>query len=338
MVGVCDLDLARAQSIGQRFNIPAAFDSAEAMLQETQPDVVHVLLPPELHAIGAEKCLTAGSHIFVEKPFCITVEECRRVLAVAQRNGLQVGVNHNITYMPAFLELIKAAREWRLGAIEHVQVMFANPMPGLERGVHTHWMFGATDHLMLELGPHPMSICTRLLGRPVGASTAVSGELTLSNGVRFFRQWLTSLACERGTAQVTMSVGSGYYGVCVLVIGEDAQAFVDIRRNTFQILEKTPYRRLDDMVNGFRNAFSLARQSVRNLKMYTSGAMTFGPRYEQQGYSFRASIAAFYRSLAAGRTPRIDGAEGTAVIEACEMAIESAFTYMGHTEERSVAV
>ena len=101
---------------------------------------------------------------------------------------------------------------------------------------------------------------------------------------------------------------------------------------------KTPFLRCDDMVNGLRNAFSLARQSFRNLKMYTSGAMTFGPRYEQQGYSLRASIAAFYRALAAGRTPRIDGAEGAAVVEACEMAIESALHFLGQREEQGVAV
>ena len=160
----------------------------------------------------------------------------------------------------------------------------------------------------------------------------------LSNGVRFFKHWQTSLVCERGGAQCTLSVGGGYQSVAVHVVGEDAQAFVDLRRNTIQIIEKTPYLRLDDMVNGFRNSFALARRNLRNLKSYSLGAMGFGPRYEQQAFSFRASIAAFYRALAAGRVPRIDGAEGTAVVEACHMTIDSALDFAEQTEGRVVTV
>ncbi len=310
----------------------------ETMLQEVQPDVVHVLLPPELHASAAEKCLSAGAHVFVEKPFCVTVEECRRVQSMAQRNGLQIGVNHNVVFMPALLELIDAIRACRFGALEQVQVMFTIPMPGIETAAPIHWMFSATDRLMLEIGPHPLSICVRLLGRAMKASSAVSGELTLNNGVRFFKHWQTSLVCERGGAQCTISVGGGYQSVAVHVLGEDAQAFIDLRRNTLQIIEKTPYLRLDDMANGFRNSFALARTSLRNLQSYSLGAVGFGPRHEQQTFSFQASIAAFYRALAAGRAPRIDGAEGAAVVEACHLAIDSALAFAEQTEERVVAV
>ena len=254
-VAVCDLNLDRARALQQRYGIPAAFDSLETMLRESRPDVVHILLPPELHATAAEECLSAGCHVFVEKPFCVTVEECRAVEAIAARNGLQIGVNHNVVFMPAFLDLIQAIRDCRFGAIEQVQVMFTAPMPGIETAVPNHWMFSGTDRLMLELGPHPLSICIRLVGRALKASTAVSGELTLSNGVRFFKHWQTSFVCERGNAQCTFSVGGAYASIAVHVIGEDAQAFVDMRRNSIQIIEKTPYLRLDDAVNGWRNSW-----------------------------------------------------------------------------------
>ena len=324
MVAVCDVNLDRARAVQKKYGIPAVFDSLPAMLRETRPDVVHVLLPPEMHYSAGEECLASGCHLFMEKPFCVSVDECQGLEALAQRSGLQIGVNHNVVFMPAFLELIDAIRACRFGAIEQVQVMFTAPMPGIEKIVASHWMFGSTDRIMLEIGPHPMSIPIRLLGRATKASTAVSGEITLTNGVRFFKHWQTSLVCERGNAQVTFSVGGAYPAITVLVIGEDAQAFVDIRRNTIQILEKTPYLRMDDMVNGFRNSWAMARRNLSAIKTYSLGAVGFGPRYQQQSFSFRSSIAAFYRALAAGRTPRIDGAEGTRVVEACHLTIATA--------------
>jgi predicted dehydrogenase len=308
------------------------------MLRESRPDVVHILLPPELHATAAEECLSAGCHVFVEKPFCVTVDECRAVEAAAARNGLQIGVNHNVVFMPAFLDLIQAIRDCRFGAIDQVQVMFTAPMPGIETAVPNHWMFSGTDRLMLELGPHPLSICIRLVGRALKASTAVSGEVTLSNGVRFFKHWQTSFVCEHGNAQCTFSVGGAYASIAVHVIGEDAQAFVDLRRNSIQIIEKTPYLRLDDAVNSWKSSVAMARRNLRNMKQYSLGAVGFAPRYDQQGFSFHASIAAFYRALAAGRIPRIDGAEGTRVVEACQMTIDSAFAFAEQQEERVVTV
>ena len=322
----------------KKYGIPAVFDSLEAMLREARPDVVHVLLPPELHTAAGEECLAAGCHLFMEKPFCVTVDECRALEAQAQRAGLQIGVNHNVVFMPAFLELIDAIRACRFGAIEQVQVMFTAPMPGIETAVAKHWMFGSPERIMLEIGPHPISIYIRLLGRALKASTAVSGEVTLSNGARFFKHWQTSVVCERGNAQCTFSVGGAYPAITVLVIGEDAQAFVDIRRNTIQIFEKTPYLRMDDMVNGFRNSWAMTRRNLNAIKTYSLGAVGFGPRYEQQSFSFRSSITAFYRAMAAGRTPRIDGAEGTRVVEACHMTIDSGASFAEQREESVVAV
>ena len=335
---MCDIDLNKAQALQKTYGIPAAFDRLDTMLRQTRPDVVHVLLPPELHASGAEECLSAGAHLFVEKPFCVTVEECARVSAMAARNGLQIGVNHNVVFMPAFLDLLKAIRACRFGAIEQVQVMFTAPMPNLETAPAKHWMFGAPDRIILEIGPHPLSMCTRLVGRPLRASTAVSGEITLSNGAQFFKHWQTSLVCERGNAQCIFSVGGAYPTISAHVLGEDAQAFVDLRRNSIQIIEKTPYPRIDDMVNGWKNSLTTAGRNLRNLKTYSLGAVGFGPRYDQQSFSFQASVAAFYRALAAGKTPRIDAAEGSSVVEACQMTIESAIAFAEEKEERVAAV
>jgi predicted dehydrogenase len=332
------VDGSRASALQKAEGIPACFDRRDAMLQECRPDVVHVLLPPTMHASASETCLNSGCHIFVEKPLCITADECRRVQLLADRNGLEIGVNHNLTFMPAFLKLIDAVRAGRFGAIEQVQVMYTIPMPGLEAGPHSHWIFGGTERLMLEIGPHPLSICVRLLGQVVGASTAASGELKLSNGVRFFRTWQSSLVCERGAAQCTLSVGGKYFAAMVHVVGEDAQGLVDLRRNSIQIIEKTPYLRLDDMVNGWKTAYALARQNLHNFKAYALGAAGLGPPYQQQTMSVNASVGAFYRALAAGRSPRINGQEGAAVVEACQKTIDAALAYLAQQEGRVVGV
>jgi len=215
--------------------------------------------------------------------------------------------------------------------------MYNLPVPGIATGPHSHWMFGGMGNLMLEVGPHPISVICRLLGRAVSASTAVSGELTLTNGTQFFRTWQSSLVCERGAAQFVLSLGGGYQNTTVHVIGEDGEAFADLRRNTIRLSENNRYLRTGDLVDGWTNAFHLARQSCGNFLSYGLGTVGLRPSYQMQNFSVKNSLADFYQALRSGRPPVIGVAEGTAVVEACELVINSARVFASQIGGERVA-
>ncbi len=259
LVGVTDLNYERAVAVQKQAGIANAYRDVDTMLRECRPQIVHVLLPPTAHCEAAVKCLEAGSHVFAEKPFCVTVEECRRVGVLAKSLGLKVGVNHNMAFTPAMMRLIGEIRTNRLGALEHVTVMYTIPMPGLAKSPATHWMFGETGRIMLEIGPHPVSIICRLLGGVKDANTAVSGEITLMNQTRFFSTWMSTLVCERGTANLVLSTGGGYSSGSVQVAGQDGTAFVDLSRDTLRVTEKTRYIRAVDLADGLSNGISVMR-------------------------------------------------------------------------------
>jgi predicted dehydrogenase len=324
IVAVCDLNYEKAVALQRQEGIAKAYADADTMLRETSPQIVHVLLPPAAHCEAAQTCLAAGSHVFVEKPFCVTVEECRRVGDLAASLGLKVGVNHNLAFMPGMIRLIEEIRNLRLGAVEHVAVLYSIPMPGLARSPATHWMFGESGRIMLELGPHPVSIVCRLLGAVKNASTAVSGEITLTNKTRFFSTWMSSMVCERGTAILVLSTGGGYSCGSVHVIGQDGEAFVDLSHNTIRISEKNRYIRAGDLTDGMRNGLSVARQGLGNFMAYGLGATGLRTPYDLQVISVKNSLDNFYNAVRSGHSPTVGAAEGTAVIEACCLIIDGA--------------
>jgi predicted dehydrogenase len=324
IVGVTDLNFERAVAVQKQEGIGKAYPDLDTMLSDCKPQIVHVLLPPAAHCEGAIKCLEAGSHVFVEKPFCVTVEECHRVRDLAKSLGLRVGVNHNLAFMPGMMRLIEEIRNLRLGAIEHVTVTYTIPIPGLAKNPATHWMFGETGRIMLELGPHPVSIICRLLGAVKEASTAVSGEITLTNKTRFFSSWVSSMRCERGTASLVFSTGGGYFCGSVQVIGQDGVAFVDLGRNTVRISEKNRYIRGADLVDSLSNGFSVARQGFRNFVAYSLSATGLGKPYGLQETSVKNSLENFYDAVRHGHAPTVGADEGTDVIEACYMIIDGA--------------
>jgi predicted dehydrogenase len=102
LIAGCDLDEQKGRAFQQQVNAAHCFQDLKTMLDRVSPDVVHVLLPPAAHAQAAELCLAAGSHVLVEKPFCISSEECRMVQKAAERAERQVGSTTTSLTCPDF--------------------------------------------------------------------------------------------------------------------------------------------------------------------------------------------------------------------------------------------
>ena len=177
---------------------------------------------------------------------------------------------------------------------------------------------------MLEIGPHPVSVIYRLLGKVTQCIAQASGEMTLANGTLFYHTWQSSLVCERGTAQFLLSVGKSYPNTWIHILGQDGEAFIDLARYIVRVSERNRYLRVGNLLDGTRSAASLLRQTFSNFHRYSLGAMGLRPPYTWQEVSIRNSIAAFYRALTAGDAVPVGAVEGTDVVKACEWVASNA--------------
>jgi predicted dehydrogenase len=73
--------------------MPHAYGSVEALLAHPGLQVVHNCTPNHLHAQINRQILRAGKHVFSEKPLCMTAEEARELVALAQAAGVVHGVS-----------------------------------------------------------------------------------------------------------------------------------------------------------------------------------------------------------------------------------------------------
>src|ERR1051326_6827164 len=95
LVAVCDREELMARQLRERLNLPAHFTDVEDLLEEADPDIVHVTSPPQSHYSVGMKCLEAGCHVYVEKPFTVYYNEAEELISLAQRKGLKVTVGNN---------------------------------------------------------------------------------------------------------------------------------------------------------------------------------------------------------------------------------------------------
>lgn len=72
------------------------FGDYEQMLRQGGFDVVDITVPNHVHSRFACLALDAGSHVFLEKPIGLTLEQCDALIATAERTGRLVAVNHEL--------------------------------------------------------------------------------------------------------------------------------------------------------------------------------------------------------------------------------------------------
>jgi predicted dehydrogenase len=114
VVAACDRELLMAKQLCERFAVPNAVADLDDVLA-LKPDAVHITTPPETHFPIAKKCLLAGVHVYVEKPFTITAPETEQLIDLATERNLLLTAGHDLQFSHAAMEMRRLVREGYTG-------------------------------------------------------------------------------------------------------------------------------------------------------------------------------------------------------------------------------
>lgn len=92
------------------------------MLAETKLDIVDVVTPSHTHLEIARDALNAGCHLLLEKPMAIKVEDCRAIIALAQKNKRHLAVGHEMRLSPQWGEIKRIIEQGTIGEPQYVLV------------------------------------------------------------------------------------------------------------------------------------------------------------------------------------------------------------------------
>lgn len=93
VVAICGLQESSTKESAQKLNIPHYYHDVDQFLGHEGLQVVHNCTPNHLHAEINRKILRAGKHVFSEKPLCLTMEEARELVSLADEAGVVHGVS-----------------------------------------------------------------------------------------------------------------------------------------------------------------------------------------------------------------------------------------------------
>ena len=124
VVALADINPIAARSRRDEF-YPSAeiYADHRALLARADITVVEIATHTAVRGAQIRDALNAGKHVLSQKPFTFDLAEGRRLVALAKRKGLHLGVNQNGRWAPHFAALLVAVRSGVLGDIHTLDMV-----------------------------------------------------------------------------------------------------------------------------------------------------------------------------------------------------------------------
>jgi len=101
------------------------YDEYDAALASGAFDAVYIAVPNALHADYAVRALEAGVHALVEKPLAVSVAECERMIAAADRGHAFLMTAYRLHCEPGTIEALRLVREGAIGTPRLFSAVFS---------------------------------------------------------------------------------------------------------------------------------------------------------------------------------------------------------------------
>ena len=102
------------------------FKAYEPLFASKDIDAVYIATPPYFHPDHLEAAITAGKHVYLEKPVAVDVPGAKRIMALGEKmkGKLSLAVGFQIRYASPYVLLEKRIREGQIGSLVSAQIHY----------------------------------------------------------------------------------------------------------------------------------------------------------------------------------------------------------------------
>jgi predicted dehydrogenase len=175
VTGILGSSEAKSRAAAERWGVPRAYGSFEAVLSDPEARVVHLGVPNRLHAPMATAALEAGKHVLCEKPLAMTADESASLAALARSRPRQVAVVcYNVRFYPLCIEARELVRRGELGRVLHIGGSYVQDWLLLPTDYNWRVLVeeGGALRAMADIGSHWLDLAQWIAGERVIALCA----------------------------------------------------------------------------------------------------------------------------------------------------------------------
>jgi predicted dehydrogenase len=294
LAGIADTDIETATSVARTYNAPA-FESYEALIENTEPIALIISTPTSTHASIANQIASKYDRIrglLIEKPLASTLEDGKKVAEVLKKKGIVTLVSHSEIYNPIVTKALSLIETDAIGTprtVIHDRRGFVDPL-----------RIASLGDVYEDIGVHDFDIMARISKGTASLYARGNSE----NGI--YNSGTIMVDFETG-AQHVFHLSRQYTGRrrYMDVSGTKGSLVLDLFGQIIKIqhLDQAPMAASDTIRLPERGA---------TIKVY--------------GEPVREVINDFIACIKTGRTPRVNIDDGLSALKIVEAARESSHT------------
>lgn len=162
-----DVQLNRLTAARKRHPATKMTQDAQDILDDPEVTAVVIATPVTTHFSLAKRALEANKHVLIEKPMTRTVAESEELIAIAEKRGLVLMVDHTFIYTGAVRKIKELIDVGELGSLYYYDSVRVN------LGLFQHDI-----DVLWDLAPHDLSILTFLVPQAPRSVSATGADHT----------------------------------------------------------------------------------------------------------------------------------------------------------------
>ncbi|MHC5538311.1 Gfo/Idh/MocA family protein [Singulisphaera rosea] len=299
VIAVASPTEGRSARFAAERGIPHAFRDVRELLDLKAVDLVVLGLPNDRHCEVVVQAAEAGKHVVVEKPMAPSLAECDRMIAACEAAGVILGYAEELCFAPKYVRLKQLVDEGALGKIHLVKQSEKHDGP------HTPWFFDTSRSgggVTFDMGCHAVEFFRWILGKEkrIESVYAHMGTYVHADKTNGDDEAILILNFEGGAVGLAEESWTKPGGMDdrAEVFGSSGQAYADI------------------LFGNALRAYSRDGYGYAVEKAGDTKGWTFPVFEEVWNYGFPQEMEHFVDCVRNGKTPRENGHDGRAVVEA----------------------
>lgn len=169
VAAIASRDGDKAKQTAEEMNIPTAYDSYEALLEDDSIDVIYIPLPNHLHKEWTIRAAEAGKHILCEKPLALTEHEAVEMAEAADKGGVLLSEAFMYRYHPRYQTIKDLIASGAIGEVRGIRSAFTFNSSSNKTNVRYNKDWGGGS--IYDVGCYPVNAARLLLGKEPKAVT-----------------------------------------------------------------------------------------------------------------------------------------------------------------------
>jgi len=169
VAAIASRDTDKARETAEELNIPQAYSSYEALLEDDSIDAVYIPLPNHLHKEWTIRAAEAGKHVLCEKPLALTANEAAEMAQACDKAGVLLAEAFMYRHHPSYRMIREVIAAGTIGEIRgiHGTFTFNNADDAANVRYRRNWGGGS----LYDVGCYPINAARLLLGTEPEAAT-----------------------------------------------------------------------------------------------------------------------------------------------------------------------